>query len=93
MASLPARRVPNGEGDLTTLPPLRFFVTVDNQGDSSRVWVTNFEVADRRGTYQMLEKQTLSVKEGKPWTTLWLADVDAAVTQMIDSLSQYLTQP
>lgn len=91
LASLPTRRMPNGAGDLATLPPLRFFVTIDNKGDSSRVWVTNFEMTDQQGEWQMLERQRHTLKQDRQWTALWMADLDAAITEMTNSLNRYLT--
>ena len=92
LASLPARRVPaDSSGEGQTLPPLQFWVTIDNTGDSTRVYATNFEVMDRRGNYQPLEKQTATAQP--MWVSMWLGDVDAAVTTMLESLTARIAQP
>ena len=92
LASLPAHPLPaDPAGNVQTLPPLRFLVTVDNTGDSTRVFASNFEVMDRRGRYQVIEKQR--VNAGPMWVSLWLADVDAAVTVMLASLTDQITHP
>ncbi len=92
LALLPAHRVPvDGAGVSETLPALRFWVTVDNTGDSTRIVATNFEVADARGNYQAVEKQPYTNQQ--QWVSMWLADVDAAVTEMIASLTAFVTQP
>jgi hypothetical protein len=90
LASLPARQVSDTKGDLTTLSPLQFFLTVDNQGDSSRIWVSNFEATDKPGRWEPLEKR----KPGKdgPSVTLWLSDVDAMVLEMIRVLTTAINQ-
>ncbi|GAB3225783.1 hypothetical protein GCM10027423_62320 [Spirosoma arcticum] len=90
LASLSARQVPTANGDLATLPPLQFFLTVDNQGDSSQVWVSNFEVADKPGQWEPLEKRRPG-KDGQI-ATLWLSDVDAMVSEMIHALITYINQ-
>ena len=91
LASIPARQVPDANGDLATLPPLRFFLTVDNQGVSSKIWVSNFEVADKPGRWEPLEKRKLDT-DGQI-VTLWLSDVDAMVSEMISGLSTHQIKP
>lgn len=90
-ASLPARQVPDVNGDRLTLPPLQFFLTVDNQGDSSKVWVSNFEVASRSGHWEALEKYKLS--SDSTVSTLWLSDINAMVEELMDALTKRLQVP
>ena len=91
-ASLPAHPLPaDSAGNVPTLPPLRFLITVDNTGDSTHVFASNFEVMDRRGRYQVIEKQRVNAEP--MWVSLWLADVDAAVTEMLASLTNQITPP
>ena len=87
---LPARQLPDTKGDPITLPPLRFFLTVNNQSDSSKVWITNFETVSTSGRWQSLEKCGLS--GDKQIQTMWLSDIDAMVTELLDSLSRYLSK-
>lgn len=91
IASLPARRTPaDSAGSVQTLPALRFWVTVDNTGDSVHVFATNFEAMDKKGNYGFLEKQPHTTQQ--LWISMWLNDVDAAVTQMMESLTAFVTR-
>jgi hypothetical protein len=72
--------------DSPAFPPVRFWVTVDNQGDSTTAWVTNFEVINKRGWEPM---------EGEPFNnidpqllSLRLADLDAMVTVMLEEFAK-----
>lgn len=91
LASLPARQVPDAKGDRLTLAPLQFYLTVNNQGDSSQVWVSNFEVAGRSGHWEALEKHKLSTDSTV--LSLWLSDINALVEEIIDALSKRLQLP
>ena len=91
IANLPARRLPDSTGRMANVPALRFWVTIDNIGDSTHVFVTNFEVTDRKGSFQALEKQPYTARQ--TWVTMWLTDVDAAVEEMMASLTTYLNKP
>jgi hypothetical protein len=92
LASLPARRLPvDSAGVAETLPALRFWVTVDNTGDSTRVFASNFEVMNNKRSYLPIEKQSYTARQ--PWLSMWLNDVDAAVTEMMESLTTLIIQP
>lgn len=92
LATLPSRRVPaDSVRNVQTLPALRFLVTIDNTGDSTRVFATNFESLDRKGSYQPLEKQPYSTQP--VWVSMWLNDLDGAVTEMIESLTSLIIRP
>lgn len=94
LATLPSRRFPADlANDQAYISALRFWVTVDNRGDSTRVFTTNFEVLDKTRHYHPLEKQGYDAPPKQPWLSMWLADIDAAVTEMIRSLTNQITQP
>lgn len=92
LATLPGRRF---AADLDTgeavIPALHFWVTVDNTGDSSRVFATNFEVMVSKGRFESIEQYPYAHQP--VWLSMWLADIDAAVTEMIRSLTNQITQP
>ena len=93
LANLPGRRFPADlANDEAFIPALRFWVTVDNRGDSTKIFATNFEVRDKKGNYEPLEKQEYDAQPQQPWVTMWLSDVDAAVSEMIVSLTNRITQ-
>jgi hypothetical protein len=93
LATLPGRRfAADLANDEVFIPALRFWVTVDNRGDSTRVFTTNYEVLDKTRQYQPLEKQGYDAPPKQLWVSMWLADVDAAVSEMILSLTNRITQ-
>ena len=90
LANLPARRLPDSTDRMVNVPALRFWVTVDNSGPESRIYATTFEVTDRKGNYEMLEKQPYNQRS--QCVTMWLTDVDAAINEMMASLRDYINQ-
>lgn len=87
LRNVPAYPLP----DAGTFSPVRFWMTVDNQGDSTAVWVTNFEVDSKRG-WEPIEKQSFDYLPAQA-LSFRLTDLDAMVTVMLDEFQERISKP
>ncbi|UHG92521.1 hypothetical protein [Spirosoma oryzicola] len=89
VGKLPYKRLYDQSGEQINFPPVSFYLTVNNSPDSTKIWVTNLELRGKAGWLPINQYRTTTDDKYK---TMWLANIDMALGEMINSIKQRLGQ-